>query len=148
MATRAQRPVFWQVHINGCRRAVFPSTATAPRTTSARPHSPSGVDAWASKPGLSNTPRRELAPLVGHGWSVLTDKATNINPAPSGIQDARSPATARSANRQEPKTTTIEIRLRGGRTISIARDFDDELVTRLIRLLEGLPISVTHDQPC
>jgi hypothetical protein len=137
MATRAQRPVFWQAHINGWRA----SGLSIDRYCAQNGISKTSFSKWRRRLAIDAPAKRSRTPSFVQ--AVVIEPATGL----AELSPNRPPSPSTPIRPAEPRkdmVPVIEIQLRGDRTIRVVHDFDEAVLTRLVALLENLPLSV----PC
>ncbi len=133
MATRAQRPIFWQSHINGWRASGLSQTHYCAKhdlskTSFAKWRKRLGADGLAGPPA---PPKFVPVRVTDKPDSTASEHRRRSAGPPASIFPA--------PPRELPCPMNVEIRLRGGRAIMVGSHFDEAVLTHLIKLLERLP---------
>ena len=136
MAARAHRAVFWRDHINGWRA----SGLSIDRYCTQNGISKTSFALWRQRLGIEAPAKRHRTPAFVP--AVVIEPAVDTPAAPSPVRPLSISSPVRPADPQKDSVPVIEIRLHGDRTIRVVHDFDEAVLTRLIALLESLPLDV------
>ena len=138
MAARAHRAVCWRDHINGWRA----SGLSIDRYCTQNGISKTSFALWRQRLGIDAPAKRRRTPSFVP--AVVIDPATDVQAASSPNRPSSPSPPIRQADRRKDLASMIEIQLRGDRTIRVAHDFDEAVLTRLVTLLENLPLGVSR----
>lgn len=136
MAARVHRAVFWRDHINGWRA----SGLSIDRYCTQQGISKTSFALWRQRLGIAAPAKRRRAPSFVP--AVVIEPATSLQAELSpNHPPSRSPPIRPAASRKD-MAPVIEIQLRGDRVIRVPDDVDEAVLTRLVTLLETLPLGV------